>query len=175
MTQEFLRIGQISGSHALDGCLKVLVTTDNPDRFAPGCTVYIQHKGGYVPYSVEGFSLHKNRMGLLYIKGVMTRDQAETLKGTEVFIPMAQAEETRKDLEDDSYYYYDIIGCRVYLDDRPFGTVEDILEAGAGEILIILTDTGKKHMVPFVESMTDTRHIGDKRIDIFPVEGLLDI
>lgn len=175
MAQEYLRIGHIGGGHSLNGGLKVLVTTDNLDRFTPGNTVYIQRKGGYVPYSIEDFSIHKNRIGLLHLKGVMTREEADSLKGLELCIDMEQAEETRKDLEEDSYYYYDIIGCRVYLDDRPFGTVTDIMQAGAGEILVIQAEDGKKHMVPFVESMTDTRLIDEKRIDIFPVEGLLDI
>ena len=175
MTNEYLRIGIITGAHALVGGLKVHLITDNPDRFSPDIPVYLNRKGGFVQYFIEDFSLHKNRTGYLYLKGVLTREEAENLKGLEIFIPREFAENTREDLEEDTYYYYDIIGCSVYLNDQPFGTVSDIMQGGAGEILIVKDSSGKEHMVPFVESMVDTKSLKQKRIDIHPVEGLLEI
>jgi len=49
------------------------------------------------------------------------------------------------------------------------------MEAGSGEVLIITDETGRDFMVPFVESMVDTRDIRDKKLYLDPVEGLLDI
>ena len=174
MTNEYLRIGIITGAHSLDGGLKVHVITDNPDRFSPDIPVYLSRKGGFVEYFIEDFSLHKNRIGYLYLRGILTREEAENLKGLEIFIPREIAEKSRNDLEDDSYYYYDILGCSVYLDDQPFGTISDIMQGGAGEILIVRDSNGRDHMIPFVEAMVDTGRVAEKRIDIHPVEGLLD-
>lgn len=174
MTDEYLRIAIITGAHSLDGGLKVHLVTDNPDRFSPDIPVYMRRKGGYVQYQVEDFTLHKNKIGYLYLAGIMTREEAESLKGFELFIPMEFAEKTRDELDEDTFYYYDIIGCSVYLDGRPFGTVADIMEGGAGEILIVQDADGAEHMVPFVESMVDTERLKEKRIDIHPVEGLFD-
>lgn len=175
MTAEYLRIAIITGAHSLDGGLKVHVITDNPDRLFPETTVYLKRKGGFIQYRVEDFSLHKNRTGFLYLAGVTTREDAENLKGFELFIPREIAESTRDTLEEDSYYYYEILGCSVYLNDSVFGTVTDIMQGGAGEILIVQDANGREHMIPFVETMVETGRIREKRIDIHPVEGLLDL
>ncbi len=175
MTAEYLRIAIITGAHSLDGGLKVHVITDNPDRLSPETMVYLKRKGGFIKYRVEDFSLHKNRTGFLYLAGVTTREDAENLKGIELFIPREIAESTREALEEDSYYYYEILGCSVYLNDSAFGTVTDIMQGGAGEILIVQDSNGREHMIPFVEAMVETGRIREKRIDIHPVEGLLDL
>jgi ribosomal 30S subunit maturation factor RimM len=52
--------------------------------------------------------------------------------------------------------------------------VKDIVSGGAGELLVIAVADGREHLVPFVEAMVDTTRVSSGRIDIDPVEGLLD-
>ncbi len=173
---EHLRIAVITGAHALHGRLKILVVSDNLSRFAPGAEVTVKDKNGLKPYKIIEFAPSKGKVCLMHLEGVSDRNAADDLKGAEIFIRREEAEKTRDELlEDEEYYYYDIVDCAVYLEGNHFGVVSDIIEAGAGEILIITDSGGKKHMIPFVESMVSTDHIKDKRIDISPVEGILDL
>ena len=172
---DFLRVGRVTGAHGLNGRLKVAVISDNPGRFETGNSIYINHGGIYGSYTIEGFRPVKQRSALLSLKEVLDRNQAEALSGTALFITKDDAERTRDELDSDTFYYYDIIGCDVYLDNNLFAKVTDIMQAGGGDILVIKDENGKELMVPFVESMTDTSRVGEGRIDISPVEGLFDI
>jgi 16S rRNA processing protein RimM len=172
--EEYLRIGKILGVHGLHGRLKVLIITDVPGRFAPGSGVYLEKNGAYEPHTVEECAGHKGRVALVKLAGVAERDAAEALKGREIFIEKTAAAETREDLEEGSFYYYELIGCAVFVEGKKFGSVADIIEAGSGNILVVRGPLEKEYMVPFVESMVDTKALRENRIDIFPVEGLFD-
>jgi 16S rRNA processing protein RimM len=170
----FIRVARVIGAHALGGRLKIAVISDNLSRFDPENVVFLKEKD-YNAYRITGFAPLKGRTCLLQLDGVSDRNQAEALRGVEIFITKELAEETRNELEEDSFYYFDLIGCDVYLNGSLFAKVTDILEAGAGEVLVITDKDKRELMLPFVESMVDTSGIGEKRIDIHPVEGLFDI
>lgn len=173
--KDYLRIARITGSHGLQGELKVYVITDIPERFAEGKVLYFGFEKASREYRVEGFRPMKVRILLLKLEGVNSRNDSDMLKGMDIFIKGSDAESGRDLLDNDSFFYYDLIGCRVYREGKEFGIVIDIMEAGAGDILVIEDLESKRAMVPFVESMVDTSRIKEKIIDINPVEGLFDI
>ncbi len=172
---EYIRVARIAGAHSLKGVLKIYLVTAIPERFEPGNTVYLKIKDGFKKFTVSEFKPQKERICLLQLDGIEDRNSAELLKGVDIFIDGASAEKFREELEDDVFFYYDIIGCKVLYKGEDFGSVMDIMEAGSGEILIIEDLKGKNRMVPFVESMVNTDRIAEKIIEISPVEGLLDI
>lgn len=171
---EYIRVARIAGSHSLQGGLKIYLITAIPERFEPGNTVYLKQNEGYKKFTVKEFRPQKDKIYLLKLAGIDDRNSADLLKGVDIFIDGASAEKYREELNDDAFFYYDIIGCRVIYRDSDFGIVNDIIEAGSGEILVIEDHKGKSYMIPFVESMVNTDRIEDKIIEISPVEGLLD-
>jgi 16S rRNA processing protein RimM len=175
MTDDYIRIAVVSGVHGLQGRLKILVISDIRDRFEKDKSVFINIDNNFSEFKIIGFNIQKGKTALIELGGVSDRDAALRFRGLDICIKKAEAEKTRSELEEDSYYYYDIIGCAVYHRGQQFGTVTDILNAGSGEILIISNEEGKRFMVPFVESMVDTRDIRSGTLEINPVEGLFDI
>ncbi|HON77755.1 MAG TPA: ribosome maturation factor RimM [Spirochaetota bacterium] len=171
---QYLRIGKITGAHGLHGRLKVFVTTDIRERFDVGQEVFLKKGENYYPRRILESIEQKGALFLIALEGVEDRDQAMGEKGNELFIPQSLAEETKASLPPDEFYHYDIIQCDVYRDDVKFGTVTDILKAGNGDVLLINDLNGKQHMVPFVKTMVDLKELRRGRIDITPVEGLLD-
>jgi len=172
---QFLRIAIITGTHGLDGRLKVHIITDNTGRLDGSIPVYVNIRGNYKKYSVGEFIPTRHRSGIIRFRELNDRKAAEALNGYEVFIHVQEAEASRNNLDEDTFFYYDIIGCSVYFEGEPFGSVVEIIETGANDILVIMNDDGKEYMVPFVAEMVDTSAIGKSRIDISPVEGLFDI
>lgn len=172
---DYLRIAHIVDAHSLNGRLKIAVTSDNPERFNVGNTVYIERENSQSEYKITEFKPVKGRVALLGLNGILDRTAAEVLKGANIFIAKKEAERTREQLADDSFYYYDIIGCDIFMNGKKFAVVTDIMEAGSGNILVIRTNGGKSFLIPFVASMVDTSNIANRRIDISPVEGLFDI
>lgn len=173
--ENYLRIGVITATHSIKGWVRVYLTTDRPDRFTGESAVYLNIKGAYIKFSVEGFKIHKKNTGLLKLAGIDDISQAEKYHHVEIYISKDDAEKGRDDLDEDEFYYYDLVGCSVFLNDRLFGTVSGIFNGGAGDILLIKDGSGREHMVPFIDTMVGTGKIREKRIDIYPVEGLIDI
>ncbi len=168
---DFVRIGVITGTHGLRGRLRIYIVTDIIERFTPGNRVYLNEKS----FTVSEFSFHKDSIGLLKLEGIDSVDQAATHKGADLLISREDAQRYRNNLDEESYFTADIINSGVFYQDSHFGTVHDILHAGAEDVLIIKGNDGREYMVPFVKSMVDTSRLDEKRIDIDPVEGLFDI
>ena len=109
---------------------------------------------------------------ILSIKGVKWRNQAEALKDKFIFIRSSDLPE----LTEDEYYLYELKGLEVYgVDGDLIGVVDDMIETGAAETLIIREDSGTLVMVPFVEKIVIDVDLEDRRITLNPPEGLLDI
>ncbi len=172
---QYLRIGKITGTHGLEGRLKVYIITDELRRFDGSIPVYVNIRGNYKKFNVDEFIPMKSRIGVIRFREVPGREMAQSLNGCEVFIDVQDAENSRKNLDKDTFFYYDIIGCSVYLDGKSFGKVHDIIEAASNDVLVIMSEDGREYMIPFVENMVDTARIRQSRIDITPVEGLLEI
>ena len=174
----YLRVAKIIGPHSLDGKLKIHVISDIEERFEKGGMVYLGVKDAYKKFIISGFIPVKKRIALLKLEGIDDRNSAEIIGKAEIFIDKSTAEAIRPDLDEDTFFYQDLIGCSVLYEKFFFGTVIDILEGSSVDILIIETkdkDNKKQILMPFVESMVDTSNIGKKEIEINPIEGLIDI
>ena len=171
---QFLRIARISGAHGLTGRLKLSIITDIIDRFKPGNSLYLKIGEEYKEFISTEFIEKSGKNSLIKLEGIIDRDSAQALNGVEMYITKAEAERTRKYLGSDVFYHSDLIGCRVFYRDKLFGKVTDIIEAGENSVLIIEDENKKEFLIPFIHSMVKTKSIFSGKIDITPVDGLLD-
>jgi 16S rRNA processing protein RimM len=172
-TDQFLRIAKITGAHGLNGRLKLDVISDFSERFAPGSKMYIKIDNEFRPFQSVEFN-DKSKNSLLKLENINDRDAALSLKGAEIYITKSEAEKTRDQLDSDSFYFYDLIGCNVFMNGAAFGKVVDIMGSGENIILVLNNDKGKEFLIPFNNSMVDTKQIFNGRIDISPIEGLFE-
>lgn len=172
--KQFLRIAKIIGAHGLHGRLRIAVISDIADRFAPGTVLFLKFGEEYREYKSVEFIEPGSRASLLKLEGIDNRDDALSLNGIEIYIDRDEAEQTRNSLGEDAYYYYDLLGCKVYWNNGLFAEVTDIMKMGDGCILVLSNMKGEQFLIPFTESMVDTGNIRDKRIDINPVDGLFE-
>jgi 16S rRNA processing protein RimM len=173
-SDQFLRVAKVTGPHGLDGRLKLAVITDIAARFTPGSTLYLKTGNEFTPFESVKFVEQPGKDSILKLKEVNDRDTALSLKGVEIFIVKDDAEVTRDLLDGNEFYYYDLIGCEVFCSGKKFGNVADIMEIGGSSILVLNDVNGKEFMIPFISSMVDTGNIADRKIDINPIEGLID-
>jgi len=173
--EEYIEIGVISVAHSLTGRVKVLTYSGKSNYLIPGDSLYIEKNGFLKEFKVESFNPFKTKIFLLKLASIETREDAEALKGKRLFIGLEKAEALKEKLSKDSFFYFDLLDCTVLYNEDVFGTVVDIMEAGAGEILVIKTADRGDVMVPFVSAMVDTKRIDEKILIINPVEGLFDI
>lgn len=80
--------------------------------------------------------------------GVSNRNEAEALRGTALTISRSALPE----LEEGEYYHADLIGLAVIdTADRAIGTVADVMNYGATDLVEIEREDGKTFMVPLTD------------------------
>lgn len=171
MDKQFFVVGEIVNTHGIKGELKVLKLSDYSERFAPGTQLYLFPKQGPVQeVIIEQQRLHKN-YHLLKFSGYNHMSEVEPFKEGLLKITADQMEE----LEEGAYYYHDIIGCEVFtLLDEKIGVVIDIFATGANDVWVVKGINQKEILIPYIDDVVKTVDINMKKIEIDPMEGLLD-
>jgi 16S rRNA processing protein RimM len=79
------------------------------------------------------------------------------------------------ELEDDQYYYHEIIGCSVVTEDgETLGTVTDILTPGANDVWVVTRPEGKPVLLPVIDDVVLKVDVAAKQILVYIMEGLID-
>ena len=100
------------------------------------------------------------------IDAILTKEQADDLKGTELF-----ADRTKMpSLPDDEFYYADLIGLTaVDTGGETIGTVKNVMDHGAGDLLeIIVPGASDTLLLPFTKAHVPTVDLSAGRIVIDP-------
>ncbi|MGA1875466.1 MAG: ribosome maturation factor RimM [bacterium] len=168
--KSLVHIGKIINTHGTRGEVKVYPLTDFPERYRSLKEVFLTTTA---PES-ESLVIDKVRFqkGLIILKlrGYNTIDEAERLKGCAIGIPEDQV----WPLGEDEYYYFQIIGLKVYTEAGLFlGTVESIFPTGSNDVYVVKKDR-KEYLIPATKEVIREINLEAKRIIIHPREGLLD-
>jgi 16S rRNA processing protein RimM len=106
---DWMLVGRIVGAFGIHGEAKVQPLTDFPNRFSQLKCVYLGDDR--VEQAVLSARVHTHI--LLRLEGVTSRDQAQRLRGPDVWIPRSEAME----LPEGQYFVDDIIGLNMETDD----------------------------------------------------------
>ena len=162
-----ITIGRLVSFHGVRGEVRVLSDSDfTAERFQPGNKVLINNK----EFTIENYRTHKN-FHLLTFDGITNINEVEDLKNADV---LQDAESVELELAEGEFHFSDIIGLAVETDEgEALGTVTDIFQTGANDVWAV--GGGKKeYMIPYIEDVVKTVDIGNGKIVITPIEGLLE-
>jgi 16S rRNA processing protein RimM len=169
--EDLLLIGQIVSPFGVKGQLKLKAFTDRPDHIARRVrTLYLQLGKERAEHTLTRLHEHKPGLLILTLKGVDDRDAAEELRGAEVYISAKDA----APLAEDEYFLHDLVGLEVITaEGQAVGKVREILETGAGEILVITRPGQPDALVPMVREFITRLDIPAGQVVVAPIEGLL--
>jgi len=160
-TPQTVCVGVIVGAHGIRGEVRVKCFTDQP-----------QDIGGYGPVQDESgqrrFKLRvkgvSKGLALVALNGVVDRNQAEALKGIKLYVDRSFLPA----LDEDEFLVGDLVGCNaVSPAGEPLGTVSNVYDFGAGEVLEIVGKVGAI-MVPFTRAAVPQVDIGVKLVVVVP-------
>jgi 16S rRNA processing protein RimM len=149
-----LLLGVIAGPRGIKGEMKVKSFTGQPEDIAAYGTLV--DETGETSFKVKLVGMTKG-LPVIRIKGVVDRNQAEALKGQELYISRDKLPKTD---DDDEFYYTDLIGLTVQTADGDiFGKILRLENFGAGDVLEIQPEgKGAKAaiLIPFTKEMVPT-------------------
>jgi len=134
-----VRIGVLGRPYGLQGGLR-LRTEAEPAVLEALTRLYLEGRGWRAVERLEWVG----PVPVVYLAGVVGRDRAAELVGTEVY---AEADDLPV-LEAGRYYYHQLVGLPVFLEGEPFGEVADVLAAAAQDLLVVRRGL-REYLVPF--------------------------
>ena len=157
--RDILRVGKILNTHGIKGEVKVLPLTDDPKRYDDLEFVLLDGK----EVNVEGCKYQKDRV-IVKLEGINTVEEAERLKNKYLEIPREYAVE----LEEDTYFIADIIGCTVYdTEGNNLGKIYDVIQTKNNDVYWIRKP--KELLIPVLLDFVLDINVEEGKIIIKPV------
>ncbi len=168
-----IQIGKIVAAHGIRGAVKVYSYADSATCYtAQETLVLIDPKGAEHRCKALWAKPHKNSLRMA-LDGVETRSQAEALVGCTVWI----SKSSLPALDEDTYYWVDLIGMAVHGPDEEYlGRVTEIIATGANDVYVVKTPKGntvKEILVPAIASVVLEVDIPGRRMRVVLPEGLV--
>ncbi|MHC1683219.1 MAG: ribosome maturation factor RimM [Clostridiaceae bacterium] len=158
---DFLSIGKIVNTHGIKGEVKVLATSEDPQRYKKLKTVYIDGE----EKTVTGCKLQPNRV-ILKIEGIDSIEDATRYKNKELKIVREDAIK----LPEGRYFVCDLRGCRVESEKGVyFGELFDVIFTGSNDVYWVKNNK-EELLVPVLEDIVLDINIEKKLIIIKDLE-----
>lgn len=165
---ERVLLGEIGAAQGLKG--EVRIRSYTQDQAAITSYGALEDEDGRV---IEIESLRVTPKALIArVKGVTTREGAEALNGTRLYVPRDRLPER----EEEEWYHAELIGlAAVDRQGEPIGTVVAIQNFGAGDLIEVKPTSGGATMfVPFTRDIVPEIDVEGGRLTLVPPEGLFD-
>jgi len=166
-------VAQLGKSVGLKGELKLNLHTDFPEQFKKGRVLKTQRG----ELEIESYN---PKRGLIKIVGYDTPEAAKTLTNTKIY---SSEEETREycKLKDGEYFWFDLIGSKVFEDGELLGTIKDITRLPQGDYFVIETSKDlvekkmpKSFLLPYLPNFIKNIDISTKSIEATGAKDILE-
>jgi 16S rRNA processing protein RimM len=166
-------VGVVTGARGLKGEVRIRSFTAEPADIVAYGPVWDKTGERSFRLRITG---HSKGQIVATVEGFADRNDAEALKGQELYVPRDALPEP----EDEEYYHVDLLGLRAELaEDDPSGTggflgrVRGVHDFGAGSMIEVDGGPAGVLVVPFTRVAVPVVDVAGGRIVIAPLPGLL--
>ncbi|MBK1667700.1 16S rRNA processing protein RimM [Rhodovibrio sodomensis] len=158
-----LCLGVVVGTHGVRGVVKIKPFTQDP--LDVGAYGPLTDQSGRHSYQLTVHGVHKGSL-LAGLSGVDNREAAQALKGLRLHVDRSALPEVD---EDDAFYYADLLGLRVKgVDCTDYGTVTQVDDHGAGDVIEVTDAQGKVRVWPFTREIVPTVDLANGYLTVDP-------
>jgi 16S rRNA processing protein RimM len=169
--EELIPVGKIIGTHGIKGQMKLHSYSGNADSLSAVNSVMLRSPGGSLQeFTINCFKANAGKF-IIGLQGFDDINQVQPLLGYELCLKRGQL----PGLDQDEYYWSDLIGLRVLTDDGTLlGTITDIFETGSSDIYVVRGE-GREYLIPAIADVIKTVDPAGGTVVITPLDGLLDL
>jgi 16S rRNA processing protein RimM len=170
-------VGRIVGAHGIRGEVRVRVLGDGPEHLLAVSGVSLSSRADAPEADpaaracdVDGARSGRPGEVRLTLAGVRDRDAAAALRGTWLLVDADDLPE----LGEDEHYWYELVGFLVVDGTGArVGRVRELWETAAHDLLVVIDDEGRQHLVPAVDAFVKEIDRDGRLIRIEAIPGLL--
>ena len=172
MSGDLVVVARVARTRGLRGEVIADLLTDFPERFdALENLIAVAPDGSRRSLQIEEHWFQGRRI-VFKFAGYDSIDEAKELAGFQLAIPASE----RIELPEDTFYEWELAGCRVEaLDRKMIGQVREVMRTGGVEILVVADDEGREVLIPMARDICVEIDIEQKIVRVDPPEGLLEL
>lgn len=168
---DLLLVGKVIRPHGLEGTLRIWSFALSEETFLQARTVFFRNASGnleeFTVISVKPY----RRILLMNVNGISSVDEAERFRGAEIMID----KETLKCEEEGEYFWYELLGLKVYLDTGEYlGKLFRIIPAPGNDFYVVMKEK-KEILIPATWEVVREVDLQSGRMIVSPPEGLLEL
>lgn len=168
---ELLPVGRVSKPHGLNGEVSVFLYSGNTDSISELERLFFCKEEHENPLEFQiSTRRFRNNKTIIGLEGIDTIEDALELRGSIVMVHKRDLPEPNED----EYYWFQLIGLDVVSVDGEFiGKVSNLIDREPQSLLVVVNDE-KEFLVPMVDTIVEEVKLGESKVIIRPIKGLLD-
>ena len=150
-----LAVARITKPHGIKGEVRVSVLLDRPELFCRVKSAYLED------IKVKLSARSAGDAAICKIENVLTRDDAELLRGKTLYVDRADAEK----LKENEYFVDDLVGLSFFAGDRLIGKITEIYK---GERTADVIEIGgeKGVMIPYLKRLSPIVSLSEGKMTV---------
>lgn len=166
----YVPVGKISKAQGLEGEVKIIAFSGNPDEFASYQRVYLARGHELQSRTVESSRSH-GKFAIVKLREITGRNEAESLIGVEVFVLKSQMPA----LAPDEFYWHEMVGLTVVTaQGQTLGKVTSLIGTGGHDVLVVTGQT-QEYLIPVTKEIIVRQDMQAGILVIAPMDGLLEM
>ena len=163
-----LLIARIVGPHGNRGVCRIVSYAESLAIFEPGDRLFVEASQARPPWLEILWVKPHSKGALMAFRDVADREAVERLRGAALYID----KERLPDLEEESYYWFELIGMEVYTPDGLYlGRLESVLPTGSNDVYVV-RNADRETLVPALASVVKSVDTAHRRMEVVLPEGL---
>ncbi len=162
-------IGILTGAFGVRGEVKVKPLTETPGAVLEFPVWWLTSGSGDPrPHTLVRGRCHGQGV-VASLQGVETREQAAALTGARAAVPR----DALPKLQDETYYWVDLIGCRVVDEtDTDLGRVAEMMATGSSDVMVIQGGPEGERLLPFNAEIVLAVDLERRIVTVRPLPGM---
>ena len=169
--KDCFQLGHITRTHGTKGEVIVFLDVDYPEDYDDLESVFVEIKGEFVPFFIENINVQKESKAIVKFEDVGSIEKATPLINCALYLP----DDTLEELEEDQFYYHEIIGF-VVIDQRlgSLGVVAQVYTMPTQDLISMIFE-GREILIPVNEDIILTVNRDEKQLHVNLPEGLVEV
>lgn len=170
MNDTYIIIGKLGRSRGLNGEIYITPVSDDIERFLDLKEFFVSKKSDWKKFEIESVTIIGKRP-VVKLKGVNNPENAAVFTNREI----ALLKEDLEELPEESFYVFDLVGCKVKAvnSDETIGEIIDVEQYPANDVYLIETESKELIRFPAVKHFVKLIDIDNKLI-VVEKAGILD-
>ena len=166
---ELLLIGSVVNVVGLRGDVRIHLVSTQPTHLAASKPM-LYSADGKRSFRLRKMMHYKNDLYTAQLGGIATRELADALRTTELYIKITDV----APLDSDEYFLHDLPGMSVQtVEGIVVGVISDVISTGASDVIVVEREGLSDVLIPLVKAFVQSYDATSRIIVITPIPGMI--